>query len=134
MIIQSLTEVDGNSVSSQDLLEYLSQIVILLTDDQIEQSSRELEQYKLGLEESKTRLESIKVKILATSKEYKRLKVLNNVLSKIDALRKEGVLVRQNKVKILNLLSNIENKSISQLKVLENKLSVYVPDNPKVVY
>lgn len=134
MIIQSLAEINGNSVNSQDLLDYLSQIVVLLTDDQIEQSSRELEQYKLSLEESKTRLESIKLKIIATSKEYKRLKVLNNVLSKIDALRKEGVLVRQNKIKILNLLSNIENKSISQLKVLENKLSVYIPDNPKVIY
>jgi hypothetical protein len=134
MVVESLSPVNGDLISSNDLLEYLSRVILQMTDDQTDTANKELANSKRNLEESKARLESTKDQIVHALKEYKKLTILNSVLSKIEALRKEGVLVGQNRIKILSLLSKVENQSYGQLETLEKKLSIYVPESQPFVW
>jgi hypothetical protein len=122
--------VSGESLSQKDLLTYLSQVVLSKTDEEIELASREAKLAKDQLDEAKTKLKTVKDNMNKLLIEHQKYKIMLSVLSKIDTLKREGVLVGENKNQIRKILGNIETKTIRQLKWLEDRLVTYVPDSP----
>lgn len=134
MKISAKTQMDGESLSQRDLLTYLSQVVLSKTDEEIEMAALEAGQAKRDLTEAKKKLKAVKTGMNRLLIEHQRFKIMLSVLQKIDTLRKEGVIVGENKMQVRKILTGIEGKSIRQLKSLEDKLSSYVPESPKISY
>lgn len=134
MEINYLTTLSGRDLSEKDLLTYLAQVVLSKTDDEIELANGELISSKNQLSEAKDTLKSVKGRLSVLLNEYKRTQVMYEILKKIDALRKEGVIVGTNTAKISKILTNIENQPLRALRSLEDKLSAYVPESPRITF
>lgn len=134
MEINVFEQMSGYDLPKEDLLIYLSQVVLAKTDEEIETANNDLIRSKEHLNESKVALKSVKVRLFNLMGDYERYRVMKEVLKKIDTLRKEGVIVGQNKVKINNILMTIEDQPLRTLKSLEDRLSAYVPETPKITY
>lgn len=134
MEIRALSPMNGEDLDLEDLLSYLSQVVLSKIDTEIERESKELVQSRTRLSEAKTSLTTVKDKLTTLVQEYRRYSVMFEALRKIDALRKEGVWVGPNKGKIKKILNEIGAVSISKLRSLEEKLSTYVPEAPKITF
>lgn len=134
MEINYHTTLGGKDLSEKDLLTYLAQVVLSKTDDEIERENAELTRSKNQLSEAKDTLKSVKGRLSVLLTEYERTRVMYEVLKKIDALRKEGVLVGANVTKISKILTNIENQPLRALRSLEDKLSAYVPESPRITF
>ena len=124
----------GESLSQRDLLTYLSQVILSKTDEEIELASGEAAVAKKDLTEARKKLKAVKNGMNRLLIEHQRFKIMLSVLQKIDTLRKEGVIVGENKMQVRKILTGIEGKSIRQLKSLKDKLSSYVPESPKISY
>ena len=134
MQINSYQSIGGNDLSEKDLLSYLAQVVLSKTEEKTERATEELTQSKDQLMEAKDQLKSVKHRLTVLMGEYERIRVMHEALRKIDALRKEGVVIGVNKSKIAKILTNIEDQSLQALRSLEDKLSAYVPETPKISY
>ena len=127
MNISSLTTIENNSVSN-DLLSYLSQVVLTVTDAKIKEENELLKKSKLKLAEIKGQVKSEKNildKLFLDLSIEKQRKV---VLDLIKSLEENGALVGQNKSKILKVVEEIEEKDYETLRNLEQKLSILRPE------
>lgn len=122
------TQMSSLELPMDELLSYLSQIVLSKTDEETERLHLSLQEEKQKLVNSKKNLRVVKDRLSKVSSENNRLKVLGNVLHIIDSLNKEGILIGNNKTKISRILAGIHDKSLVNLKKLETKLSSYLPD------
>lgn len=120
--------IHGSIISYDDLLSYLSQIVLSKTDEKIEKRHLTLKEIKIKLSESKKDLGIAKKRLIKVFLENKRLIALHQVLNMIRTLKEEGCLIGNNRVKIAKLLYTIQDQNIDVLRSLKKKLSVYLPD------
>jgi len=128
--IKELSKVKKYSnVSVDRLLTYLSDIVLTKTDEEIKLKQQELDGSRSLFKDSKERLKEVKNRLNIVSKEEDRLTNLYKVLNTVQALKQEGTLVGKNRIKVLNLLGNIDNYNTKSLKNLQKKLDYYLPDN-----
>lgn len=135
MIVREISQDFNQDFPMDDLLNYLSEMILSLTDEEIERESSQLNFIKERLNGEKNRMKSVKKELVVAAKEYQRLSVLKSVLTKVDTLRREGILVGDNRNKISELLATISRKSLRHLRSLEDKLSIYVPEiSSKVTY
>jgi len=134
MEINAMHTIGTKDLPKEDLLTYLSQVVLSKTDEEVKRATDYLNLTKGQLSEAKESLKSVKRRLLVLMEEYDRLRVMHEVLRKIDALRREGVIVGQNKIKINNILMNLEQQPLGTLRSLEDRLSAYVPESPKVTF
>ena len=128
MIVKSVVRASGNNISHESLLFYLSQVVLVKTDEEIKSSQQRLittkeitKKYKNDIKELKTQLENL-------TREYSREKALKRVLALVNTLKREGVLIGRNRGIVKELLVNIDSKSFEQLWNYEEKLSLKIPD------
>lgn len=128
MEMSRLGEIHGSTINTDSLLTYLSQVVLSKIDDKIEKRQKHLSDAKLRLVESRSQLKEVKERLTQVSTEYERLKALYEVLQLIDNLKKEGILIGNNRAKISRLLYKIQDQNISTLKSLKLKLSVHLPE------
>lgn len=134
MKVETKHRMHGESLDKRELLTYLSQVVLAKTDEEIEAASNGAKNAKKQLNEAKKQLKAVKNGMNRLLIEHQRYKIMLSVLQKIDTLREEGVLVGENKMRVRKLLTGINSKSIRQLKSLEDKLSSYVPEAPRITY
>jgi len=132
MEISKLIECNGHNTSTEDLLSYLSQIVLTQTDEKIEQKRRTLDTVKESVSESKDDLKILKERLIRVRSEQRRLDALYKVLKLIDNLKQEGVMIGANKAKISNLLYKVQDQDVKSLIKLKSRLSTYIPDHSKI--
>lgn len=111
-----------------ELLNYLSQVVLTVVDDQIQKEKHEIEQDKEKLRSKTESIDIIKQTLDEKTLELSRKQQVKVVLDLIESLSKEGVLVGQNKLKIQKLLNEIEEKDFHMLRAIEQRLSIYRPN------
>ena len=111
-----------------ELLNYLSQVVLTVVDDQIQKEKDGIEHNKEKLRSKTEYIEKIKQKLDEQTLELSKKQQLKIVLDLIESLSKEGVLVGQNKLKIQKLLDEIEEKDFHTLRSIEQRLSIYRPN------
>jgi hypothetical protein len=129
MKISQLDEINGSTFSTKGLLSYLSEIVLSTTDEDIRKKKESLGKEKKLIESSKEELRSIKESLITESVKKKRLISLYNVLNTIDTLRKEGLLIGSNRAKVSKILQTVKEKDFRELRTLDERLALYLPDN-----
>ncbi|MCK5020878.1 MAG: hypothetical protein KAS32_27910 [Candidatus Peribacteraceae bacterium] len=129
MEIKALSEVDGSTIATDELLSYLSQIVLSKTESEIGSKEKNLRESQTIISQSKAQLQEKTEMLTQLTLEMKRAKTLYRVLATIDTLKKEGVLVGNNRTKISKILPTIQDQSFQNLRAIEEKLKVYLPDN-----
>lgn len=132
MEISKLKSCNGYNTSTQDLLSYLSQIVLTQTDEKIEQKRRALDNIKESVSEAKDDLKILKERLIRVRSEQRRLDALYKVLRLIDNLKQEGVIIGANRTKISNLLYKVQDQDVKSLIKLRSRLSTYIPDHSKI--
>jgi len=128
MKIDKLDPIDGELLPLDSLLSYLSQLVIIKTDEKIERKQQSLNNAKEDLIRSKNRLKVVRERLHHISKECKRLEAMYDVLQLIDNLKQEGVIIGSNREKISRLLYKVQDHEIETLKTLKARLSTYLSD------
>ncbi len=129
MKIEFIGLVKNEKNFDENLMLYLSQIVLTKTNEKIKKSHQEFLESKLVLTESIKGIKGIKNDLLSLTKELSRVKTLKRVISLIYTLKKEGVLIGKNRLTILDLLDTLRMKDFSSLRNIEENLSIYLPDN-----
>lgn len=128
MQISRIEYVSGSDIPTQDLLSYLSQLVMTLIDEEAKTKHKILEDWKNKIQSLKTEFLKERAILQKNSSELSRQKALGRVLSILVSLRKHGTLTGQNGRKISEVLKNIENKDFHSLRNLEERLGAYLPD------
>lgn len=127
MIIRQVDESDPGTLQYEDLLSYLSQVVLSQTDDEIETKHSAYRKSKQDLQYAKGSLDSNRREMLEASKELSKLRVIDEILSIIESLNENGMLYGPRKSKFLALLNDLRTKSFPQLKSLAEKLRIQMP-------
>ena len=115
--------------SEYDLLNYLSQYVLTKSGELTEKFHTEYLIKKSKLINIRDRLDGVKENFVSISKQFAKERIISRILFSIDTLRKEGVLTKQKKTKILKLLNGINKKRFSDLRSIEEDLSIYKIEN-----
>jgi len=112
-----------------NILSYLSKVIISKTDEEIEKKKNIYVENKEHLSQLKDSLKLKKETLIKEVVEQKRLSKLYEVLRTVDTLKKEGVLIGNNRVKIMKMLDKLQDQNIQTLKSVGDKLIIYLPDN-----
>lgn len=126
MNINSYDSINLN-LGFDDLVFYLSQVVLSKTDEKIKESHQKYIDSKELLDTKQNELKIARSRLLKTIQEYDRIQTLQEVVKLIDTLRREGALLGGDRSKMLNLLSKVKDKDITSLKSLKNNLTVNIP-------
>lgn len=132
MEIDTIRTGNSKDVSIDSLISYLSQIVLIKTDEEMEIRDNKIKQLRYNMVEKQKRGKELKDRLLHVYSESRRLDALLNVLNLISTLKKEGVLIGKNRAKVFRLLDEIDEQSFQTLKSLEGKLSIHLPKNNRV--
>jgi len=118
----------SSTLPLDSLLSYLSQIVLSETDKEIKIKQLELDEKKIQFNNLKENLRVVKNRLVNVSTEENRLNALYKVLRIIRTLKKEGLLVGNNRAKIDKILGNIHDQEEKTLITLLDRLTLYLPD------
>lgn len=124
----------NDQLSEKELLFDLSSIVLSQVDETVGKYRGEMDLAKARLSNLKEQLNSTKNTLINTGKMYNRTLLIHNILTKIEVLKHEGQLVGNNRKKIFEIMDSLDTQSEKSLRGLEDKLSMYVPSIPKMVY
>ncbi len=116
-------------LSNQELLSYLSQVVLTMIDEEAKRKREVLEEWKNKAQTLKSEMSKKKEILQSYSSELSKQKALGRVLSILKSLKNQGALAGQNGRKIAGVLQNIKSKDFHALRNLEERLGAYLPDN-----
>lgn len=128
------TIVSGTSFSEQDLLSYLSQVVLTMIDEETKKKHMILKGTKQEIFDLQKNLEKEKDQVGFLSSELSKQKALSRVLDVIGTLKREGVMVGQNKAKVYKKLLELDNMNYHELRNLEERLAVQLPEKYNTNY
>lgn len=128
MKIELLNEVNGSELNQDELLSYISQIVLARTDKEISKRHKILETGKKNLKSLREQLNNSKNISNKIEKDYAYAVQLGKVISLINALKKEGVIRGSLRPKIIRLMDEINSMDFHKLRDVEQRFSIYLPD------
>jgi hypothetical protein len=123
MKIGTIDLLESNS-NSEDLLNYLSQILLTITDNEIKKENKKLLQERKKIKAAKELMKEKKQIVEKNQLVLAKEKQLENVLKMIELLLDSGSLIGQNQTKVSRILEEIEEKDYDSLRTLEQKLSL----------
>ena len=116
-------------LSSRDLLNYLSQVILSKTDEKIEIEQTLIKENKEQVQSLRVNLKSKKEMLKKILEEKKRVETTSKVIKIIHTLSQEGGLIGNSRSKLSRTLFSLNDKSYKQLRSLEEKLSMYLPEH-----
>jgi len=122
--ISSTEKINGEYLNTEELLSYLSQIVMVKKDEDLRKKSEQIKTIKSKIRNDKDKLNQLKIRLKHVHNENNRLSKLHDVLSNIQSLMREG-LMGNNRLKVINLLDNIKDDDIKTLDRINLKLSQF---------
>ena len=128
MKVLNLGYINSGTEDINELYNYLSLIVLSKKDKQVEEQKIKYDSDKTSISEMKRKLSKLAIEYSSNRKESSRLSLIGRILSLVNTLRREGVLIGKRKSEIIKVLNEIETKPISILRDLEEKLVVYLPE------
>lgn len=115
----------NNEIDHDDLLNFLSQTVLSMTDEEIRIEKQKLNDLTKSVRNIHAAFKDIKKKYDEKTSECAREKQLERVLTKIDTLNKEGSLRGSKKTSIIEILPKLNTFNFIQLTKLEERLSIF---------
>lgn len=117
-----------SEIPVQDLLSYLSQTVLMMIDEEAKRKHETFVEWKEKSQTLKNEVSKKKEILQGYSTELSRQKALGRVLSILKTLKNQGSLAGQNGKKVAKVLESIDKKDFHSLRLLEERLGVYLPD------
>lgn len=127
MKVKILDTMHGNDTSYEDLLSYLSQVVLCKIDERTREENRKLEENKKQILSCKTRIKKRKDSVSKLVSELSRQKALLRVLKMLESLKREGLWTGKNGKKLSEILETVSDRNFQQLTELSERLSIYLP-------
>lgn len=128
MNIKIMDSLNSDSIEFNDVVNYVSQHLICLIDDDIRNKQIKLDDLKNSLQIIKSDMNQIKERNDILVKDLAREKQLFRVLSLLASLKKEGAIRGVLKNDVVGLLNKIDKLNYHELSKIEEKLSVYRSD------
>lgn len=127
MKLSQIPRTRGIDISRDDLLSFLSQVVLRVIDDEAKSKNIKLDESRSNMKLLQVELKKQKRVLASITSELSRQKQLHRVLKLLETLRREGALVGQNVKKVDYILETIEEMDFHGLRNLEERLCVYLP-------
>lgn len=115
----------SDELEPNDLINYLCEVVLSKTDDEIKESKQALNKLTKSVQHINIQFKEIKKNYDMITSEIAKEKQLKRVLNRIETLYKEGSLRGQKKTSIIEILPKLKNYDFSKLSRLEEKLSIF---------
>lgn len=125
MKIYELDVSNHNDFNESDLLNYLSETVLSMIDDEIKSLKDKLKDTTKSLYNINEEFKTVKIVYKKMISDLAKEKQLKRVLTRIETLNKEGSLRGNRKTQIIKYLANINEFSFAKLSQLEESLSVW---------
>lgn len=125
MKIYELDVSNHNDFNENDLLNYLSETVLSMIDDEIKSLKDKLKDTTKSLYNINEEFKTVKIVYKKMISDLAKEKQLKRVLTRIETLNKEGSLRGNRKTQIIKYLANINEFSFAKLSQLEESLSVW---------
>ena len=125
MKIYELEVSNHNDFDESNLLNYLSETVLSMNDDEIKSLKDKLKDTTKSLYNINEEFKTTKIIYKKIVSEFAKEKQLKRVLTRIETLNKEGSLRGNRKTQIIKYLANINEFSFAKLSQLEESLSVW---------
>lgn len=107
-----------------DLIFYLSEIVLSKVDEEIELKQNQIDKNKKLFNDMKNEIKELQNIHKNVVDELAKEKQKERVLNLVTALRKEGVVRRNDRLKLIDMLNKIDKYSFDDLRELEKKISL----------
>lgn len=126
--ISTIQKQNNTILNTNELLDYLTQIILSKIDIQVQDKQNKLNETKLIYNEKKNLVKQQKKDLLNKSREISKLNKISKILTLITTLREEGRIVGNTRKQIIDLLNKINGLSITQLIKIEEKLIIAIPE------
>jgi hypothetical protein len=126
--ISTIQKQNNTILNTNELLDYLTQIILSKIDTQVQDKQNKLNETKLIYNEKKNLVKQQKKDLLNKSREISKLNKISKILTLITTLREEGRIVGNTRKQIIDLLNKINGLSITQLIKIEEKLIIAIPE------
>lgn len=123
--VSTSKEIESNDLEQNDLINYLCELVLSMTDDEIKQAKTNLNELTKSVQNKNVNFKAIKKNLDECTSELAKEKQLRRILIRIETLNKEGSLRGQKKTSILKILPQLKSYDFSKLSRLEEKLSIF---------
>lgn len=123
--VSKSVEIDTHELEPNDLINYLCELVLSMTDDEIKQAKTNLNELTKSVQHNNSNFKTIKKNLDEITSELAKEKQLRRILIRIETLNKEGSLRGQKKTSILKILPQLKSYDFSKLSRLEEKLSIF---------
>ena len=123
--VSTSKEIESNDLEQNDLINYLCELVLSMTDDEIKQAKTNLNELTKSVQNKNAQFKAIKKNLDSITSELAKEKQLRRILIRIETLNKEGSLRGQKKTSILKILPQLKSYDFSKLSRLEEKLSIF---------
>jgi len=120
--------------STQVLLQNLSELVVKQSDVKVKDAQLNLDKYTDQLIQAADLLKSQKIQLNDLVKTYKKSELQFQLLTKISRLKKDGLLTGSLAEKCRSIVENIDRMQLEKMEAINEKLSKYTPEIPKVSY
>ena len=127
MDIKKYTEVNGSNLSQQELLMYLSQVVLCKIDEGTRKEHQKLESSRDQVRQFRDKVKKKRSLASKAASELSKQKALSRVLTSLETLKREGLWAGQNGKKLSKLLETVEERTFQQLVELDEQLGIYLP-------
>jgi len=125
MLIKKINE-DKRDIPIEDLLDYLSQIVISKIDETCCEIDNELSQKKEKYRRLKETYVELKQQSEEIIRQLSRIRRISEIIENVDKIMKNDKIDGSTKNDILSYLEGIENKEPSDIMVIEEKIKLSV--------
>lgn len=126
--ISTIQKQNNTILNTNELLDYLTQIILSKIDIQVQDKQNKLNETKIIYNEKKNLVKQQKKDLLNKSREISKLNKISKILTLITTLREEGRIVGNTRKQIIDLLNKINGLSITQLIKIEEKLIIAIPE------
>ena len=124
MKIYELNVTNTDEFDEKDFLNYLSQVILSLIDEEVNQLKQKLISKTNSLANINKAFKDVKKNYETETSEYAKERQLKRVLQKIETLNKEGSIRGARKTSIINILPKLKNYTFQQLIKFEENLTL----------
>jgi len=129
MLIKTITELEGDKLNQDDLVNSLEEHILKKTNKQIIEKDNILRKEEEARKKKKSLLENKKNEFKSLKEDVLKEEEKREILNTIEVLIKEECLVEVNKRQTINrVLKNLNSFSFSKLKEIKEKLISHLPN------
>lgn len=131
MQISTFDTIDSRLLKNDDILFYISNILLSQSDEQLKNSRKKLKDITEQISTKKGTVTASKTAIEQMISQLTKEKTKSRIFSVINILKQEGKIIGKNKQSIIKIINEIDSKDFSELRKIEERLTLHLPDKYK---